>query len=535
MSEGAMFRPREKQSTFFDATYICEKLIPEDCFYRKFREIVWPIIRDDEFAPMYCKDNGRPSIAPALLAVATILQFHRNLSDREMERACMYDIEIKYALGLRLDERPFDHSSLGDFRERLLKNGKEKEIFDRILEHLIKAGLIHKNEIQRIDATHVIADIAIPTTVTLVRRGTYGILKVLKKRHKALYERVGQKIDLSRYSKDEVVRDFPNRADEEIRAKKLVEVVRDARSVLDEVKEVKDEVLIKQVRLLKRILGEQTIEDQDGNPKERKYKERPKDLLVSPVDPDARFGAKSDKKRFTGYKANITETIEGRFITGIRPMPGNRPDGETAVSLVQDQKGLGITPPKLIGDSAYGYGSYRRDLKARGTEVVAPLREKNDRSKTIYPKSVFHYDEETNTLACPEGVITRQAFYDKPHDLRVFHFPMTVCQKCPRKPECTNSKDGRRTVGISSFNQELRDAEEYNLTEQFKEEMKLRAPIEGKLSELTRYHGMRRARYRGLNKVGLQCYFTAAAVNIKRWVKLMFEGFKPKIACPAVS
>jgi transposase len=530
-----MFKPREKQSTFFDATYICEKLIPKDSFYRKFRAIVWPIIKDDEFAPMYCQDNGRPPISPALLAMATILQFHRNLSDREMERACMYDIEIKYALGLRLDERPFDHSSLGDFRERLLKNGKEKEIFDRILEHLIKAGLIQKNEIQRIDATHVIADIAIPTTATLVRRGTYGILKVLKKRHKAVHERIGQKIDLSRYSKDEVVRDFPNRGIEEIRTKKLVEVVQDARTVLEEVKEIKDEVLDKQVRILKRILGEQTIEDQDGNLKERKYKERPKDQLVSPVDPDARFGAKSDKKRFTGYKANITETIEGRFITGITAMPGNRPDGETAVALVQGQKKLDITPTKLIGDTAYSDGSYRRDLKATGTEVVAPLREKNDRSKAVYPKSMFNYDEERNTLTCPEGVIANQTFYNKALDLKVFHFPMTACKKCSRQKECTNAKEGRRTVGISAFSKELREAEQYNLTEEFKTEMKLRAPIEGKLSDLTRYHGMRRARYRGLKKVGLQCYFTAAAVNLKRWVKLMTEGFKPKIASPAAS
>ena len=529
-----MFKPREKQSTFFDATYICEKLIPKESFYRKFREIVWPIIKDDEFAPMYCKDNGRPPISPALLAMATILQFHRNLSDREMEKACMYDMEIKYALGLRLDERPFDHSSLGDFRERLLKNGKEKEIFDRILEHLIKAGLIQKNEIQRIDATHVIADIAIPTTVTLVRRGAYAILKVLKRRHKVAHEKIGHKIDLSQYSKDKVVRDFPNRADEEVRTKKLVEVVRDARTVLDEVRQIKDEVLDKQVRMLKRILGEQTVEGQDGNPKERKYKERPKDQLVSPVDPDARFGAKSDKKRFTGYKANITETVEGRFITGIKPTPGNRPDGETAVSLVQEQKRFDLTPAKLIGDTAYSDGSYRRDLKATGTQVVAPLREKNDRSKAVYPKSMFSYDEARNTLTCPEGVMANQTFYDKKKDLKVFHFPMTVCNKCPRQKRCTNAKEGRRTVGISAFNKELREAEQYNLTEQFKQEMKLRAPIEGKHSEMTRYHGMRRARYRGLEKVGLQCYFTAAAVNIKRWVKLVMEGFKPKVASPAM-
>lgn len=45
----------------------------------------------------------------------------------------MYNIKIKYALGIRLDERPFDHSSLADFRKKLLKNGEEKEIFDCIL------------------------------------------------------------------------------------------------------------------------------------------------------------------------------------------------------------------------------------------------------------------------------------------------------------------------------------------------------------------------------------------------------------------
>lgn len=141
-----MLRSLDKQGSFFDADYICEQLIPPDSFYRKFREVVRPLIKDDHFKEMYCNDNGRPPISPSLLAIATILQFHKNLSDREMERACMYDIEIKYALGLRLDERPFDHSSLGDFRKRLLENGREKEIFDRLLSHLIEQGLIEPRQ-----------------------------------------------------------------------------------------------------------------------------------------------------------------------------------------------------------------------------------------------------------------------------------------------------------------------------------------------------------------------------------------------------
>jgi len=128
---------------------------------------------------------------------------------------------------------------------------------------------------------------------------------VPKKRHPAIYEKIGQMIDLSQYTKDQVVRNFPNRRDEEVRRNKLFEVVADARIVLSEVVDIKDEVLRKQVRMLKRILGEQTRVDLEGNVKERKYKEKPPNQLVSPVDPDARFGAKSDKKRFTGYKANV--------------------------------------------------------------------------------------------------------------------------------------------------------------------------------------------------------------------------------------
>lgn len=110
-----MFKSQVKQTSFYDANYVCERLISKDSFYRKFKEVVSPLIDNKQFESMYCKNNGRPPISPALLAMATILQFYRDLSDREMERACMFDIEIKYALGLQLDERPFDHSSLQEF------------------------------------------------------------------------------------------------------------------------------------------------------------------------------------------------------------------------------------------------------------------------------------------------------------------------------------------------------------------------------------------------------------------------------------
>ena len=525
-----MIKPREKQGSFYDADYICEQLIPQDSFYRRFREIVAPLIRDKQFELMYCQDNGRPAISPSLLAMATILQFNKDLSDREMERACMYDIEIKYALDLALDERPFDHSSLGDFRKRLLENGKEKEIFERILSHLIEQGLIEKNEIQRIDATHVIADIAVPTMVQLVKKSIFEILKPLKGRYKDAYERIASEIDMAEYTRESVNSEGPGRPDPEKKKRKLVEVVNDARAVLRHTRAVGDRDIRRKKDMLRRILQENLDKDEDGSVKEKPHKEKPKDLMVSPIDPDARCGRKSETKKFIGYKANVTETVDSRFITNIVAMPGNRHDGRTAVEAVIEQKNLGLVPLKVIGDTAYGEGLIRKELQEHGSEVVAPLCVvRNPRTAAVYPKSMFKYNERKQTLTCPQGVTTKESYYDKRTGSRVFHFPLPKCGRCPVQSECTNAKEGRRTVGISSVNKELREAEIYNKTEQFKEDMKLRPAIEGKLSELTRYHGMRQARFRGLKKVGLQFYFTAAAVNIKRWIKVMLDKTKPKL------
>ena len=82
----------EHQASFFDVEFLCESLIPPESYYRQFRALVWPLLKDEDFSSMYCEDNGRPPIPPRLLAMTLLLQFHQDLSDREMERACMYDL-----------------------------------------------------------------------------------------------------------------------------------------------------------------------------------------------------------------------------------------------------------------------------------------------------------------------------------------------------------------------------------------------------------------------------------------------------------
>jgi hypothetical protein len=44
---------------------------------------------------------------------------------------------------------------------------------------------------------------------------------------------------------------------------------------------------------------------------------------------------------------------------------------------------------------------------------------------------------------------------------------------------------------------------------------------------LVRAHGLRKARYRGLEKTRLQNYFIGAACNAKRWIRLLQWRARP--------
>jgi hypothetical protein len=44
-----MLKSQTKQSSFYDTDYICEQLILEDSFYRRFRDVVSSLIKDKQF------------------------------------------------------------------------------------------------------------------------------------------------------------------------------------------------------------------------------------------------------------------------------------------------------------------------------------------------------------------------------------------------------------------------------------------------------------------------------------------------------
>ena len=93
-----MMGERSAQGSLLGADVQHLELVGRDSFYGFVSQHGRELFSDDDFASLYCPDNGRPSVAPSLLAVALLLQTHDRVSDQEAKDRADFDLRWKVAL-----------------------------------------------------------------------------------------------------------------------------------------------------------------------------------------------------------------------------------------------------------------------------------------------------------------------------------------------------------------------------------------------------------------------------------------------------
>lgn len=495
--------PKSKQTTFVYGPEVYEKLILKDHLLYKINEKVDFSFINRTCEELYSSNKGRPvTNTPEMMLRSAVVQFLYNYSDRQMEYEAQVNIMVKWFIGLNLDENAYDHSALGYFRNKL-GNDKWDEVFYQILKQIQDAGL-SKSDTQYIDATHVIANIAIPGTIGIIRQGITEVIKSLKKVDPKLYKELGGK---KQVLKKEQVYKLNQKEKEE----KLVEIVKEAKKVIQKTERF-EEPIKEKVEVLKRILGE-NIQEDEGNISRRNG--QVKDRIVNPVDPDARHGAKSDDKKFVGYKVNSTMSEDG-FITNINATHGNSYDGDLLLPLIDKGLANGQMISKIVADGAYGSATNRFEMLKRNGVLIAPVSKDANTSGDYYPQAMFSIDE--SGVTCPAGHRTMISYYNKRTGTTLYHFKKSDCQNCSLKQKCT--KLDHRTITVSKHYSIFEEAKRYSKSQEYKDDMKMRAHIEPKQGEMKRFHGLERAKFWGIEKLNVQAILTGIVVNIKRFVKL---------------
>src|SRR5215213_8135430 len=111
--------PEDPTSPPEETRRVARAAFPKGTLCLDIVDALGPIYQDSQFAGLF-PPLGQPAAAPAMLALATVLQYLEGLSDRQAAEAVRGRIDWKYALGLALDDPGFHYSVLGEFRTRLL-------------------------------------------------------------------------------------------------------------------------------------------------------------------------------------------------------------------------------------------------------------------------------------------------------------------------------------------------------------------------------------------------------------------------------
>ena len=100
-------RPQAPPAVSEHTRRIARAAFPKSTFCLRIADALGPVYRDGQLAALFPR-RGQPAAAPGRLALATVLPFVENLSDREAADAVRGGIDWKYALGLTLSDPGFD-------------------------------------------------------------------------------------------------------------------------------------------------------------------------------------------------------------------------------------------------------------------------------------------------------------------------------------------------------------------------------------------------------------------------------------------
>jgi len=507
---------------FRSTTGFCEPRVGPGSIYRQCHGL----FPDEMFADLFT-DVGRRSVPPGIVAVVMVLQRIEGCSDREaVDRFC-FDARWKYAAGgLDFDYPGFVHTVLVDMRARLAGSDRPDRIFEAVLEVARAAGLVGRRRV--LDSTPIYDAVATMDTVTLVRSGIRGVLRVADSMLEAqLRAALTRQDDYGTAGKPACDYDDPAARVELVDA-----LAGDGMAVLGVLDgRVLSEVVAQAGELLATVLGQDLDCDEAGV--FRIARRVAKDRVISTVDPEARHGHKTAARGFDGYKGHLGIDPDSEIITATMVSAGNAGDAAVAEDLIADliadlldtpeqakpdaddadDSVVGEEPAAVYGDNAYGTGPLHERLGHAGIESRCKTQQPAN-SGGRFSKNEFDIDLDRGSVTCPAGNTAPIRRGTNGAGTASFG---PACAGCPLREQCTTAAAGRN-ISVGVHEEQLAAARARQRHPDWVADYRATRPkVERKIGHLMRrQHGGRRARVRGQVKVAADFALLAAAVNLAR-------------------
>lgn len=527
-----MFRANNNhnQQTLSDSTQwmntkIREKL--EKSWAPIFYEHVFCKIDEEPFAVLY-GTTGKPNFPVNILLSLEYIKHMKCCSDLELLDYFYFDYLVNYAVGIRtLGEMNLAERTLYYFRERVyqycLENpGKDDLLFGQFIKLLHnfseKTGITLEE--QRTDTTLFMSNIKKAGRMSLAYDVLVKAVKAIPKEKRT--EALSKALEPD-FKTDVLYRTKAQEGDSRLTL--LLNLCKEALSILEVEPGMQES---EEARILKRFLAEQSTTEAGSEkliPKPKK--EISSGSLQSAYDEDATYRRKGNVSQ-SGYVLEISETCDKQnpfqLITDYTVAPNNTSD----VEILQDRlkkirENTGCTD--MYVDGGFHSEDVHQTAAENGIKIHLTNMSGTEPTKKI-PVTEFDIDETTDVInKCPGGHIPTRAGVSGGQT--VAHFPREACANCEFGEQCYSKKQTKDCVVRISLKAVNTSREREKMKSNKKENTGKRAGIEGSNSALKRA-GLDKLNVRGKAKSTVVCGLKVTVQNIKRFIKYLQGGYKPK-------
>jgi transposase len=458
-----MMQKAEEKSRQYEFVYL-EELVPADHELRRIEtHFDFSFVRE-KVKHLYCLNNGRPGIDPAVLFKILFLGYLYGIrSERQLMREIEVNVAYRWFLGYGLRDSIPDHSTLSQNRRRRFKESDVyQEIFDEIVFMALKEGFV-EGKLLYTDSTH---------------------LKANANRHK--YTRV--------------------------------EATKTARSYLSEL-----EAAIESDRSShgKAPLKEREDKDKTGTdiPQRRESTTDPDSgYMCREGKPEGFFYL--DHRTVDDRHNIITDVhVTSGNVYDTIPYLGRIDRQKERFGF--DIEAVGLDAGYFTSDICHGL--VERDIYG----VVGYRAPAGQGIEGGFYKREYIYDKENDYYTCPMGsrlvyrTTTREGY-------REYGSDPAVCSVCTQRARCTRSKQMRKTITRHVWEDDKEQISAHRLTVRGKAIYKRRKEtVERSFADAKQLHGYRYARFRGIKLVLEQCLMTAICQNIRKIVRIMAKQPNP--------
>ena len=461
-----------------------EELVPAHSLYRRLERVLDLSFVHDLVADCY-SSAGRPSIDPIVFFKLQLIMFLEDIrSERQLMRVVADRLSLRWYLGYDLTEPLPDHSSLTRIRDRL---GLERfrQFFAAIVERCITAGLVWGKELY-VDATKVEANASLDSVIP-----RFAVEAHLQRLFTPEQPPSTDEAPPPASAVCPLPTDTAGTSADHDRHDWIAMVGRPQRAV------------------------------------RRWGYERKADWQASRTDPDASVMPTRGGSHLGYHTQYVVDGGKARIILAALVTPAEVMENMPMRDLIWHTCfRWKVRPRQVTGDTTYGTAENIAALEQAGIRAYMPLPDFDQRT-AYYGKSAFVYDAAQDLYVCPQGALLHRSKLRRAQGLIEYRAKGQVCNSCAVKAACTASDHGR-SIHHSLYEAYLNRVRGYHATEGYAKAMRKRQVwIEPLFGEAKQWHGMRRFRLCGLEKVNGEALLIAAGQNVKRLLEAVKDRLRP--------